>query len=140
MFLLPRSPLGQRRDLGQIVATRQFFEQQVRQRRRGFADGKARMFPAFEHHDGASEASRDHRHQRAAKARADHSDVEVGVHEGAPDSESAQASHATCASGSCERLILASRSRRAAKHAGQFENRSKSHVSANTRPRRKPTA
>ena len=45
---LPASPLRQRQQSRQIVTPRQLFEQEVRQRRRRFADGKARMPPALE--------------------------------------------------------------------------------------------
>jgi len=45
---LPAAPFGQRRNAGQVITRRQTFQQDVGQRRRRFADGKARVLVFFE--------------------------------------------------------------------------------------------
>src|SRR6266581_6701634 len=80
MRALPTAPLGERQQRRQSVALRQFFEEQVRQRRGGLANGETRMFAALDQGDRASQSPRDHRDERTGKAGADHRDVEAGVH------------------------------------------------------------
>src|SRR5205807_2587390 len=80
IHLLPGSPLCQRQQPRQLVASRQFFQQKVRQRCGGFANNKARMLAALQQNDGASKSSGNHRHERAAETGANDRDVKVHVH------------------------------------------------------------
>src|SRR5436190_19501467 len=80
MRLLPCSPFGEWMNVRQVVTLAKFFQKQVRQRSRRFANNKTRMFAAFEQYDRAAKLARDHGDQRTSEARANHGNVECALH------------------------------------------------------------
>ena len=80
MRSLPGAPLDEGQQSRQIVAAREVFEQQIGERRRGFADGKPRMAVALEQQHRESESPGDQGQQRTGKTRAGYCDVKVTVH------------------------------------------------------------
>ena len=74
---LPRAPLRERANPRQIVAVRQLLDQQIGERRRGLADGEARMAAAFDERDALSPLEQRERRERSGEARADDGDVGV---------------------------------------------------------------
>src|SRR5438046_6442081 len=77
---LPGSPLCQWQQPRQLVASRQFFQQKVRQRCGGFANNKAWMIAALQQNDGAYKSSGNHRHERTAETAANDRDVQISTH------------------------------------------------------------
>lgn len=77
---LPRAPLGQRAQTGQVVAVGQGLQPQIGQGRGGFADGEAWVTSAFDHQHREPEASGDHGQKGSGKPGTDNGEVEVGRH------------------------------------------------------------
>ena len=80
VLTLPGSIFCERKELRQIIASGEFFEQQVGERRGRFSDGKPRMFAAFEQNHGKPEPTGDHRDQRAGETGADDGEVMSCLH------------------------------------------------------------
>jgi hypothetical protein len=73
----PRAKRAERPQPRQVVAIGQLFDQHAGERRRGFANGEARMPAALEERHAQPQPPRDHREDRAAEARPDDDEVEV---------------------------------------------------------------
>src|SRR5262245_29203334 len=72
---LPGAPLRERADLGQLISVRELLEQQIRQRRRGFADRKPWMATPFEQHHPLPSSSQAKSREGSRKARANDGDI-----------------------------------------------------------------
>ena len=68
IVLLPAAPFAEGRNTWKVITSRQTFEQDIRQRRGRFADGKAWMLVFFEQDYRAAQPVSNHGQQAAAKA------------------------------------------------------------------------
>ena len=76
-FPLPWSPFTERSEKGELVFLRNLFQEQARQRRGRFANGKARMPATFDQGSRPAEALADHRHEGTGESGTDHDDLEM---------------------------------------------------------------
>ena len=111
---LPRPVLRQRRQPRQVVGLRQRFQDEIGQRRRGLADGEARVRAALDEDDAAPKPAQHHRQDAAGEARAE--DRHVGpLADHAPPPQSQTTGGATA----CSRFMASRRRARAGPQRGQ---------------------
>src|SRR6185436_13969979 len=79
MRLLPHAVARERREPRQVEVARDRLDQDVRHRRRRFADRKARMRPALEQDHVETEPARDECGERTAETGTDDREVEGGL-------------------------------------------------------------
>ena len=111
---LPRAVLRQRRQARQVVFVGQRFQHEIGQRRRGFADGEARMRAALEQYHRPAQPPQHHRQDAAGEARPeDHHVGPFADHAAPPQSQT------TGGGAACSRFMASSRRARAGPQRGQ---------------------
>jgi hypothetical protein len=97
VLALPRTPLGKRSNVRQVVAIGELFDEKVGQRSRRFADGEPRVPSTLEQGDGVTPLPQGQCAQGAREAGPDDGEVDVeGGHEAGGDEQCEQQTMGCC--------------------------------------------